>query len=153
MGFAGFRIEMFGCSGFFCCRYDGCQSPVIMGSALKALQGDPEGEKSIHKLVEAMDTHIPEPTRDFSSPFLLPIEQCFTVPHRGTVAIGTLVRGTIKKGAPAEILGHGAKLSTVLSDVQVRMVRVCSLFQHKPGHVGCQITGVSNFASENFGSR
>lgn len=86
------------------------------------MQGDPEGEACIPKLIEALDSHLPEPVRDYSSPFLLPVESCFLVPNRGCVAIGTLVRGTIKKGDPAEVLGHGVRLKTVISDVQVSVI-------------------------------
>ncbi|XP_055348349.1 elongation factor Tu-like [Paramacrobiotus metropolitanus] len=100
-------------------QYDGINSPVIKGSALRALQGDPAGEASILQLTEALDTYLPDPLRDYSAPFLLPVESCFLVPNRGAVAVGTLVQGTIKKGDPAEILGHGTHLKTVVTDIQV----------------------------------
>lgn len=76
--------------------FDGNNTPVIYGSALLALKGDTTseiGEKSIVKLLETIDSYIPTPTRDHTSPFILPIDNAFTVPGRGTVVIGTLARG------------------------------------------------------------
>ncbi|OWA52687.1 Elongation factor Tu, mitochondrial [Hypsibius exemplaris] len=99
--------------------YDGLATPVVSGSALKALEGDLEAEKCIAKLMDVLDSYLPEPRRDTTSPFLFPIENAFSVAQRGIVAIGTLVRGRIKKGDSAEILGHGSELKTVIADVQV----------------------------------
>jgi elongation factor Tu len=102
--------------------YDGNSTPVICGSALLALNGDKEsqyGEKSILELLAALDSYVPLPTRDLKSPFLLPIDNSFTVPGRGTVVVGTLQRGTIKKNLECEVLGFDAKIKTTIGDVQV----------------------------------
>lgn len=101
--------------------FDGINSPVIVGSALLALQGDQSelGEPSIQRLMEAIDSYIPTPTRDFTSPFLLPIDNAFTVPGRGTVVVGTLARGTIKKNEDAELLGFDEQVKTTVGGVQV----------------------------------
>lgn len=96
-------------------------SPVIFGSATKALNGDtdPLGEDSIWRLLNAVDSYIPNPTRDYTSPFLLPIDNSFTVAGRGTVVVGTIKRGIIKKNCEAELLGFDVKLKTTVSDIQV----------------------------------
>lgn len=101
--------------------FDVSTTPIISGSALCALEDrDPElGEKSIRKLLSAVDKHIVPPSRDLDSPFILPIEKAFTVPGRGTVAIGTLQRGVINKGDVMELIGIGNRLKTAASDVQV----------------------------------
>ena len=78
-------------------------SPVIKGSALKALNG--EDESSIKMLIEALDSHIPDPTRDFESPFMMPIEGVHTIPGRGTVVTGKIERGILPVGSAVEIIG------------------------------------------------
>lgn len=100
--------------------FDG-DAPVVFGSALKALQGDTGefGEKSIWSLIDCLDSYIPAPTRDYISPFLLPIDNAFNVPGRGTVVVGTLKRGIVKKNAECELLGFGTSLKTSVGDVQV----------------------------------
>uniref|UniRef100_A0A1B0D1H8 protein-synthesizing GTPase n=1 Tax=Phlebotomus papatasi TaxID=29031 RepID=A0A1B0D1H8_PHLPP len=101
--------------------FDGNGAPVVAGSAMAALSGDtsPIGEDSIRRLLEAIDTYIPTPTRDFTSPFLLPIDNAFTVPGRGTVVVGTIKRGIMVKNAEAELLGFGEKAKTTLGDIQI----------------------------------
>lgn len=101
--------------------YDGIDAPFVNGSALLALQGDqgPYGESSIQKLVKALDEYITIPTRDLTSPFLLPIDNYFTVPGRGSVVTGTLKRGIMRKGEAAELLGFDRHIKTVLNDLQV----------------------------------
>jgi elongation factor Tu len=101
--------------------FDGDATPIVNGSALKALKGDEDeyGEQSIYQLMVALDEHIPLPTRDYKSPFMLPIDNAFTVPGRGTVVVGTLKRGTVKKNSEAELLGFDSKLRTSVGDVQV----------------------------------
>lgn len=101
--------------------FDGDNSPVIYGSALMALQGDQGeyGEPSIHRLMKALDEYIPTPQRDMDAPFLLPIDNMFTVPNRGTVVVGTLVRGVLKKKDECDLLGYGKKLQTVVKDLHV----------------------------------
>jgi len=101
--------------------YDGENTPMIQGSALLALRGDQSkfGEPSIHQLVEALDSHIPLPQRDNQSPFLMPIDNFISVPGRGTVLIGTVKRGRVKKGAAMEVMGFGANVKTSVTGIQV----------------------------------
>lgn len=101
--------------------FDGENSPMIWGSALLALKGDESeiGIPSIRKLLNALDTYIPTPTRDLKSPFLIPIDNFFTVPGRGTVVVGTLSRGIVKKNYEAELLGFDEEIKTTVSDIHV----------------------------------
>ncbi|KAG7154612.1 elongation factor Tu 2-like [Homarus americanus] len=101
--------------------FDGINTPFVNGSALLALQGDQGvyGEKSILKLVKALDEYISIPTRDLKSPFLLPIDNYFSVPGRGSVVTGTLKQGIIRKGEEAELLGFDRRIKTVVTDLQV----------------------------------
>ncbi|AMV59798.1 Translation elongation factor Tu [Pediococcus damnosus] len=85
--------------------YPGDDVPVIRGSALKALQGDPEQEKVILHLMDVVDEYIPTPKRDNDKPFLMPVEDVFTITGRGTVASGRIDRGEIKVGDEVEIVG------------------------------------------------
>lgn len=85
--------------------YPGDDVPVIRGSALKALQGDPEQEKVILELMKTVDEYIPTPERDTDKPFLMPVEDVFTITGRGTVASGRIDRGTVKVGDEVEIVG------------------------------------------------
>ena len=86
-------------------EFPGDDVPVVKGSALKALEGDPEAAKSIVELLEAVDTYIPTPQRDVDKPFLMPVEDVFTITGRGTVATGRVERGRIKVGEEVEIVG------------------------------------------------
>ena len=101
--------------------FDAQETPIVCGSALCALEDrDPEvGEKSIRKLLSAIDDHIVPPSRDLDGPFVLPVEKAFTIAGRGTVAVGTLQRGVINKGDMAELVGYGNRIKTAASDVQV----------------------------------
>lgn len=101
--------------------FDGNGAPVIYGSALEALNDkDTEfGVKSINKLLDTLDEYIPDPERDVKSPFILPIDNAFLVPGRGTVVVGTLSRGTLKKNAEGELLGFNIQHKTTVSDIQV----------------------------------
>ncbi|WP_155285879.1 elongation factor Tu [Lacticaseibacillus zhaodongensis] len=85
--------------------FPGDDIPVIKGSALKALQGDPEQEKVIMELMDTVDEYIPTPVRDTDKPFLMPVEDVFTITGRGTVASGRIDRGTVKIGDEVEIVG------------------------------------------------
>ncbi|MCG7194043.1 elongation factor Tu [Fructilactobacillus sanfranciscensis] len=85
--------------------YDGDNTPVIRGSALKALNGDKEAEEQIMKLMDTVDEYIPTPERDESKPFMMPVEDVFTITGRGTVASGRIERGVIKLGDEVEIVG------------------------------------------------
>ncbi|MEO1625477.1 MAG: elongation factor Tu, partial [Bacteroidota bacterium] len=86
-------------------EFDGDNSSVIQGSALKALEGDEAGTKAIMDLMAAVDADIPEPERDVDKPFLMPIEDVFSITGRGTVATGRIERGVINTGDPVEIIG------------------------------------------------
>ena len=86
-------------------EFPGDDLPVIQGSALKALEGDPAWEAKIIELAEALDTYIPEPERDIDKPFLLPIEDVFSISGRGTVVTGRVERGIVKTGDEVEIVG------------------------------------------------
>ncbi|XP_075828337.1 elongation factor Tu, mitochondrial isoform X2 [Microtus pennsylvanicus] len=101
--------------------YKGEEAPVIIGSALCALeQRDPElGVKSVQKLLDAVDTYIPVPTRDLEKPFLLPVESVYSIPGRGTVVTGTLERGILKKGDECELLGHNKNIRTVVTGIEM----------------------------------
>ena len=86
-------------------KYDGDNTPVIKGSALKALNGDPEGVKAIEELMATVDEYIPVPPRPIDQPFLLPVEDVFSITGRGTVATGRIERGIVKTGEAVEIVG------------------------------------------------
>jgi len=86
-------------------KYDGDNTPVIKGSALKALNGDPEGVKAIEELMATVDEYIPVPPRPIDQPFLLPVEDVFSITGRGTVATGRIERGIVKTGESVEIVG------------------------------------------------
>ena len=85
--------------------FDGDNASVIQGSALKALEGDPTYVAKIEELMNACDNDIPEPVRDVDKPFLMPVEDVFTITGRGTVATGRIERGVINVGEPVEIIG------------------------------------------------
>ncbi len=86
-------------------EFPGDDIPIIAGSALKALEGDAEQEANIMKLLDAVDEYIPTPTRDTDKPFLMPVEDVFTITGRGTVATGRVERGELKLNDPVEIVG------------------------------------------------
>ncbi|MFZ1750758.1 MAG: elongation factor Tu [Saprospiraceae bacterium] len=86
-------------------QFDGDNAAIIQGSALKALEGDAGAKQKILDLMEAVDTHIPEPVRDVDKTFLMPIEDVFSITGRGTVATGRIERGVINTGDPVEIIG------------------------------------------------
>ncbi|KAL9981507.1 hypothetical protein ACROYT_G010214 [Oculina patagonica] len=101
--------------------YDGDNTPIITGSALCALEDkNPEmGKDSILKLLEAVDEYIPTPARDLDKPFLLPIEDVFSIAGRGTVVTGRVERGTIKSGDEVEVVGHGSKAKTIVTGIEM----------------------------------
>ncbi|MDX1683585.1 MAG: elongation factor Tu [Saprospiraceae bacterium] len=86
-------------------EFDGDNAAIIQGSALKALEGDADATQKILELMKAVDEKIPEPTRDIDKPFLMPIEDVFSITGRGTVATGRIERGVINTGDPVEIVG------------------------------------------------
>jgi elongation factor Tu len=101
--------------------YPGDDTPIIQGSALKALENpeDPEATKCIWDLMEACDTFIPEPTRDVDQPFLMPVEDVFSISGRGTVATGRVERGVVKVGEDIEIVGIKDTVKTTVTGVEM----------------------------------
>ena len=102
-------------------QFPGDKTPIIIGSALKALEGDTSdiGTKSIDKLVEALDTYIPEPKRAIDGPFLMPIEDVFSISGRGTVVTGRVERGIVKVGDEIEIVGIKPTTKTTVTGVEM----------------------------------
>jgi elongation factor Tu len=104
-------------------KYDfpGDDTPIIIGSALKALEGDQSdiGEPSIHKLADALDSYIPEPKRAIDGPFLMPVEDVFSISGRGTVVTGRIERGIVKVGDEIEIIGLKATIKTTCTGVEM----------------------------------
>jgi len=101
--------------------FPGDKTPIIVGSALKALEGDQGelGEPSIYKLAEALDTYIPQPKRAIDGPFLMPIEDVFSISGRGTVVTGRIERGVVKVGEEVEIIGIIPTVKTIVTGVEM----------------------------------
>ncbi|KNE66542.1 elongation factor Tu, mitochondrial [Allomyces macrogynus ATCC 38327] len=101
--------------------FNGDDTPIVAGSALCALEGrNPElGEQAIEKLMAAVDTWIPTPVRDLDKPFLMPVEDVFSISGRGTVATGRVERGVINKGAEVEIIGFGNTTKTTITGIEM----------------------------------
>lgn len=93
-------------------------APIIKGSATKALEGDTANEDAIMELVEALDSYVPEPVRDLDKPFLMPIEDVFSIKGRGTVATGRIEQGIVKLNDPVEIVGIHASQSSVVTGIE-----------------------------------
>ncbi len=100
-------------------EFPGDDIPFVMGSALKALEGDAGHKESILKLMEAVDTYIPEPERPVDLDFLMPVEDVFSIEGRGTVATGRIERGIIKKMGEVEIVGIRDTQKTVITDIEM----------------------------------
>jgi elongation factor Tu len=101
-------------------EFPGDDTPIIRVSALKALEGDPAAEQQVLELMDAVDAYIPEPERVVDRPFLMPVEDVFTITGRGTVATGRVEQGTIKVGEPVEIVGIRPKTTqTVVTGVEM----------------------------------
>jgi len=102
-------------------EFDGDELPVVPGSALKALEGEDSeiGKGAIHKLMEACDSYIPEPQRDTDKPFLMPVEDVFSIKGRGTVATGRIERGVVKVQEEVEIVGFADTRKTVVTGVEM----------------------------------
>jgi elongation factor Tu len=122
-------------------EYPGDDLPVIQVSALKALEGDPEWTQKILELMEAVDSYIPEPTREVDKPFLLPIEDVFTITGRGTVVTGRVEQGIVKVSDEVEMVGiHPQTAKTVVTGVEMFQKL---LDQGQAGdNVGCLLRGV-----------
>jgi elongation factor Tu len=121
-------------------KFDGDSVPVVRGSAMKAMQGDQAGIDSIFALLKALDEWIPEPVRDTDKPFLMAIEDVFSIKGRGTVVTGRIERGVIKVGEEVEILGFRDTQKTTVTGVE--MFRKL-LDQGQAGdNVGCLLRGI-----------
>src|SRR5436305_11981916 len=100
-------------------EFPGDDIPVVSGSALKALEGDEEQEGKILELADILDNYIPEPERDLDKPFLMPVEDVFSITGRGTVATGRIESGIIKTGETVEIVGIRPTTTTVVTGVEM----------------------------------
>ena len=100
-------------------EFDGENTPVIKGSALGALQGDPKWEDTVRELMNAVDEWIPLPPRDRDKPFLMPIEDVFSITGRGTVATGRIETGVVKVSDEVQIMGLGAEMKSVVTGVEM----------------------------------
>ena len=100
-------------------QYPGNDVPIIRGSSLKALEGDPEYEKKIMELMDAVDSYIPTPVRPLDKPFLMPVEDVFSIKGRGTVVTGRIERGQVKVGETVEIVGIKPTQNTVITGVEM----------------------------------
>ena len=99
--------------------YDGDETPIIRGSALGALNGEPQWEEKVMELMDAVDNWIPLPPRDIDKPFLMPVEDVFSITGRGTVATGRIEAGLVKVGDEVQILGLGADKKSVVTGVEM----------------------------------
>ncbi|MCB9600701.1 MAG: elongation factor Tu [Sandaracinus sp.] len=122
-------------------EYDGDNAPVVPGSALKALQGDQMGVDSIIKLMQAVDEYVPTPERDVDKPFLMAIEDVFSIKGRGTVVTGRIERGKIHPGDEVEILGFTAPRKTTVTGVE--MFRKLLPEGIAGDNVGCLLRGIA----------
>jgi elongation factor Tu len=100
-------------------KFPGDKTPIIRGSALKALEGDEEGKKSILELMKTVDEYIPTPKRDIDKPFLMPVEDVFSIKGRGTVVTGRISRGVVKINEEVEIVGLRDTRKTVVTGVEM----------------------------------
>lgn len=100
-------------------EFDGDNAPIIAGSALGALNGEPEWEKKVIELMDAVDEYIPTPKRDIDKSFLMPVEDVFSITGRGTVATGRIETGVITTGEEVEIVGLGLQKKTVVTGVEM----------------------------------
>src|SRR3989339_822259 len=99
--------------------FKGDEAPVLKGSAAKALEGDPEAVKAIEQLMDAVDSYIPTPIRETDKPFLMPVEDVFSIKGRGTVATGRIERGVVKVNEEIEIVGIRETKKTVVTGVEM----------------------------------
>lgn len=119
----------------------GENAPVIRGSALKALEGDPAWEGKIDELMDAVDSYVPTPERDADKPFLMAVEDVFTITGRGTVATGRVERGILKLGEEVEIVGIHDSKKTVVTGIE--MFRKLLDFAEAGDNIGALLRGVN----------
>ncbi len=100
-------------------QYPGDTTPIIKGSALKAIEGDPEAEKAILELMDTVDSYIPTPERPVDKPFLMPVEDVFSIKGRGTVVTGRIERGIVKLNEELEIVGIKPTTKTVVTGIEM----------------------------------
>ncbi|MBU0552720.1 elongation factor Tu [Myxococcota bacterium] len=120
--------------------YPGDDLPVIHGSALHALEGTDEGKAQIMELMDAVDNFIPEPERDIDKPFLMPVEDVFSIPGRGTVATGRIERGVVQTSNEVEVVGIRETRKTVVTGVE--MFRKLLDRGEAGDNVGCLLRGI-----------
>ena len=121
--------------------FPGDETPIIRGSARKALDGDPEAEKAIMELMDTVDSYFPDPVRDTDKPFLMPIEDVLTITGRGTVVTGRVERGTVKLNDPVEIIGVKPTVSSVVTGIE--MFRKTLDFAEAGDNAGILLRGIS----------
>jgi len=121
-------------------EYPGDEVPVIRGSALKALEGDAEAEKQIMALMDAVDSYVPDPKRDVEKPFLMPVEDVFSIKGRGTVATGRVERGKLNVNEEIEIVGLKKTQKTVVTGLE--MFRKTLDFTEAGDNVGVLLRGI-----------
>ncbi|MEE0967596.1 MAG: elongation factor Tu [Bacilli bacterium] len=121
--------------------FPGDDTPIIRGSALGALNGDEKWTGAIDELMEAVDTYIPTPTRDTDKPFLMPVEDVFTITGRGTVATGRVERGQLKLNDPLEIVGIHDTQNTVATGIE--MFRKLLDYAESGDNVGVLLRGIN----------
>ena len=121
--------------------FDGDNAPVIRGSALKALEGDPKWEGAIDELMNAVDEYIPDPVRETDKPFLMSVEDVMTITGRGTVATGRVERGVVNMGEEVEIVGIRETRKTVITGLE--MFRKQLDFAEAGDNIGALLRGVN----------
>src|ERR1017187_9376697 len=100
-------------------KYPGDDAPVIRGSAIQAIAGDPGYVAKIQELYDALDNYIPQPVRETDKPFLMPVEDVFSITGRGTVATGRIERGKVKVGEEVQLVGFGADKKTTVTGIEM----------------------------------
>ena len=120
--------------------FPGDDTPIIRGSALKALEGDPKAREAVQQLMDVVDEYIPDPVRETDKPFLMPVEDVFSITGRGTVATGRVERGTVRVGDTVEIVGIKPTRSCVVTGVE--MFRKLLDFAEAGDNIGTLLRGV-----------
>ncbi|MBC1434028.1 elongation factor Tu [Listeria rocourtiae] len=123
-------------------EFPGDDIPVIKGSALKALQGEPEWEAKVNELMDAVDSYIPTPTRDTDKPFMMPVEDVFSITGRGTVATGRVERGQVKVGDEVEVIGLVEETKKIVV-TGVEMFRKLLDYAEAGDNIGALLRGVA----------
>ncbi len=121
-------------------KFPGDETPIIVGSALRALEGDPKWVPCIMQLMDAVDSYVPLPVRETDKPFMMPVEDVFTITGRGTVATGRVDRGMIKVGDPVEIIGIKDTRPSVVTGVE--MFRKLLDYAQAGDNVGLLLRGI-----------